>query len=79
MHIMHISSLHCRHVWGHDFFPMLIKLEDNKSWASADFSSEGLFRKQKLLMQKILTVVIPGGIYHNWVTVGFPTAVHKSL
>ena len=57
---------------------MLIKFEDNKSWAGADFSSEGLFRKQKLLMQEILTVVIPGGIYHNWVTVGVPTVVHKS-
>ena len=58
---------------------MLIKFEDNKSGAGADFSSEGLLEKQKLLMQEILTVVIPGGIYHNWVTVGFPTVVHKSL
>ena len=57
---------------------MLIKLEAHKSRAGADFSSEGLFRKQKLLMQEILTVVIPGGIYHNWVTVGVPTVVHKS-
>ena len=40
---------------------------------------QGLFRKQKLLMQEILTVVIPGGIYHNWVTVGVPTIVHESL
>jgi hypothetical protein len=31
------------------------------------------------LMQEILTVVIPGGIYHNWVTVGVTTVVHKSL
>ncbi|KAI5435656.1 hypothetical protein KIW84_022176 [Lathyrus oleraceus] len=30
-------------------------------------------------MQETLTVVVPDGIYHNWVTVGFPTAVHKSL
>ena len=57
---------------------MLIKLEDNKSWAGADFFFRRVVQKTEAADARILTVVIPGGIYHNWVTVGVPTVVHKS-